>query len=99
MESKEVLITTADKQTAVFYLTPLTTSNEILELFASFDFISEVAIRDNGHEIWSTVSPVEDSDRLLSCNECTTLIPADIHEAELGFCLECSNSYWNHDND
>lgn len=31
------------------------------------------------------------------CNDCGTLIDADIHEEELGMCLDCSNAYWSHE--
>ena len=33
------------------------------------------------------------------CKYCGTLIDAEIHEAELGMCLECSNAYFEHDHD
>jgi hypothetical protein len=33
------------------------------------------------------------------CNYCSTLIDSDIHEEELGMCLNCSNAYWGHDYD
>jgi hypothetical protein len=33
------------------------------------------------------------------CKFCGALIDSDIHEAELGMCLECSNAYWDHEHD
>jgi hypothetical protein len=33
------------------------------------------------------------------CRYCETLIDAEIHEAEFGMCLECSNAYFEHDHD
>lgn len=30
------------------------------------------------------------------CVECGTPVDSDIHEEELGFCLDCSNDYWEH---
>jgi hypothetical protein len=34
--------------------------------------------------------------RVLPCVECAAPVDADIHEEELGLCLECSNDYWGH---
>jgi hypothetical protein len=31
------------------------------------------------------------------CVYCDTPIDSDIHEEELGMCLDCSNAYWSHD--
>jgi hypothetical protein len=36
---------------------------------------------------------------LTPCNVCGTMIPTDIHREELGFCVDCSNDYFNHDLD
>lgn len=33
----------------------------------------------------------------LPCDKCGTLIEADIHAEELGMCVECSNAYFNHE--
>ena len=33
------------------------------------------------------------------CVYCETLIDADIHEAEMGMCLDCSNAYFSHDHE
>jgi hypothetical protein len=33
------------------------------------------------------------------CDECGTPIQADIHAEELGMCVECSNEYYNHDDE
>jgi hypothetical protein len=30
------------------------------------------------------------------CVDCGTPVDSDIHEEELGFCLDCSNDYWGH---
>ena len=30
------------------------------------------------------------------CIECEAPVNSDIWEAELGFCLPCSNDYWGH---
>lgn len=32
----------------------------------------------------------------LPCDNCGTAIPADVHSEELGFCLPCSNKFWEH---
>jgi hypothetical protein len=31
------------------------------------------------------------------CDECGAPVRADIHAEELGMCVECSNEYYNHD--
>lgn len=31
------------------------------------------------------------------CVNCGVMIDAEIHEEELGMCVECSNAYYNHD--
>ena len=33
------------------------------------------------------------------CNYCGTPIDSDIHEEELGMCLDCSNAYWSHNDE
>jgi hypothetical protein len=33
------------------------------------------------------------------CNYCSTLIDSDIHQEELGMCLDCSNAYWSHNDE
>lgn len=33
------------------------------------------------------------------CEYCGTLINEDVHEAEFGMCLECSNAYFEHDHE
>lgn len=33
------------------------------------------------------------------CVECGTAVDADIHAEELGMCVECSNEYYNHDDE
>jgi hypothetical protein len=30
------------------------------------------------------------------CNDCGFLIDTDIHEEELGMCIDCSNAYFTH---
>jgi len=30
------------------------------------------------------------------CDDCGVLIPSDIHEEELGMCVDCSNEYFTH---
>jgi hypothetical protein len=32
----------------------------------------------------------------IPCVDCGTPVDANIHEEELGFCLDCSNDYWGH---
>ena len=36
---------------------------------------------------------------VLPCVDCGILIDADIHEEELGMCIDCSNKYWSHDDE
>ena len=38
-------------------------------------------------------------DDMTPCDECGVLIPEDIHEEELGMCVECSNEYFSHDDE
>lgn len=38
-------------------------------------------------------------DATLPCIECDTPVKADIHAEELGMCVECSNEYFNHDDE
>lgn len=33
------------------------------------------------------------------CDTCGTLIATDVHKEELGFCLTCSDKYWNHEDE
>jgi len=33
------------------------------------------------------------------CNDCDTDVEHDVWFTELGMCLECSNKYWNHENE
>ena len=33
------------------------------------------------------------------CDICDELMPTDIHQEELGMCLECSNLWWSHSSD
>lgn len=33
------------------------------------------------------------------CDECGAPVDTDIHAEELGMCLECSNRYWNHEDE
>ena len=33
---------------------------------------------------------------MLPCSNCGKPVPADVHAEELGFCLPCSDEYWNH---
>lgn len=44
--------------------------------------------------IWFAV----DEDKV-PCDECGVPIHSDIHEEELGMCVECSNEYYNHDDE
>jgi hypothetical protein len=32
----------------------------------------------------------------IPCVDCGTPVDANIHQEELGFCLDCSNDYWAH---
>lgn len=31
------------------------------------------------------------------CVECGTPVDSEIHKEELGFCLDCSHKYWDHE--
>jgi hypothetical protein len=33
------------------------------------------------------------------CKYCGSLLKADVHEAEMGMCLDCSNAYFDHDHE
>jgi len=33
---------------------------------------------------------------LTPCNDCSELIATDVHEEELGMCVECSHAYFDH---
>ena len=33
---------------------------------------------------------------LTPCNDCNELIATDVHEEELGMCVDCSNAYFDH---
>jgi len=33
---------------------------------------------------------------LTECNNCDQLIATDVHEEELGMCVNCSNDYFDH---
>ena len=33
------------------------------------------------------------------CIDCAVLIDADVYVEELGMCIECSNTYWSHDDE
>jgi hypothetical protein len=33
---------------------------------------------------------------LTECNNCDQLIATDVHEEELGMCVNCSNEYFDH---
>lgn len=33
------------------------------------------------------------------CNYCEAPIDPEIHEAELGMCVDCSNAYYDHDHE
>jgi hypothetical protein len=35
----------------------------------------------------------------LPCDTCGVLIDADIHAEELGFCVDCSNAYFSHEDE
>lgn len=35
----------------------------------------------------------------IPCNMCGDPVDADIHEEELGMCLDCSNDYFTHDDE
>ena len=30
------------------------------------------------------------------CKDCFTPVNAEVYDEELGFCLDCSNDYWEH---
>jgi hypothetical protein len=38
----------------------------------------------------------EEHSNTVPCVECDAPVNADIHSEELGFCLDCSNDYWEH---
>ncbi len=52
---------------------------------------------------WSHDEPVGTGiftfDILKGCDNCGELIQKDIHAEELGMCIECSNAYFNHDDE
>jgi hypothetical protein len=52
---------------------------------------------------WSHDEPVGTGiftfDILKGCDKCGELIQKDIHAEELGMCIECSNAYFNHDDE
>jgi hypothetical protein len=37
--------------------------------------------------------------KFIPCVECATPVDADIHAEEMGMCVECSNEYYNHDDE
>jgi len=52
---------------------------------------------------WSHDEPVGTGiftfDILKGCDKCGDLIQKDIHAEELGMCIECSNAYFNHEDE
>jgi hypothetical protein len=52
---------------------------------------------------WSHDEPVGTGiftfDILKGCDKCGELIQKDIHAEELGMCIECSNAYFNHEDE
>ncbi len=36
------------------------------------------------------------SELTVPCDNCGKSMPADVHSEELGFCLPCSNKFWEH---
>lgn len=36
---------------------------------------------------------------MVPCDRCGVGVEADTHAEEMGFCLECSNAFWDHDKD
>lgn len=62
------------------------------------EFLKEATASDYDHLLltvmrWFSVEPTE------PCVECGTAVDADIHAEELGMCVDCSNEYYNHDDE
>jgi hypothetical protein len=38
-------------------------------------------------------------EEMTPCDICGIPIKTDIHKEELGMCIECSNNYYNHDDE
>jgi len=37
-----------------------------------------------------------EGEEMTPCDHCGEPIPTDVHEEELGMCVECSNKYYDH---
>ena len=86
----EVQLTTVDGKTGTLELE--STPDNIFTLHALANLgILEVAVRDQGALVWSVIDPDQ-----LPCDNCQTLIPAEIHQEELGLCVNCSSDFYNH---
>ena len=82
---------------------------DILELHGALSLNGDFKIEWylEGNELtarrWSHDEPVGTGiftfDILKGCDKCGDLIQKDIHAEELGMCIECSNAYFNHDDE
>jgi hypothetical protein len=82
---------------------------DILELHGALSLNGDFKIEWylEGNELtarrWSHDEPVGTGiftfDILKGCDKCGELIQKDIHAEELGMCIECSNAYFNHEED
>jgi len=82
---------------------------DILELHGALSLNGDFKIEWylEGNELtarrWSHDEPVGTGiftfDILKGCDKCGDLIQKDIHAEELGMCIECSNAYFNHEDE
>jgi uncharacterized protein YwgA len=72
-------------------------SPEDFDLEGEGDINRRIAIAMYG---WYSQRLTEEVEKLLvltlPCVECGESVDADIHAEELGFCLDCSNAYFDH---
>lgn len=78
-------------------LPPTTWSEEDIVIWENMDAATKRKFVLSSALGTSRVRPSEWLENTVPCDECGTVVDADIHAEEFGMCVDCSNEYFNHD--